>query len=47
VTRARELVVLVGQRAAISRAVQNRRVTRRYSALAERLRTALPAADRI
>ena len=43
VTRARELVVLVGQREAIGRAVRTQRVSLRFSALAERLRRTLRA----
>jgi exodeoxyribonuclease V alpha subunit len=38
VTRAREIVVLVGTRKAIAIAVKNDRVAQRYSALAWRLR---------
>jgi exodeoxyribonuclease V alpha subunit len=38
ITRARRLVVLVGDRKAIKIAVGNDQVARRYTALAERLR---------
>ena len=38
ITRARQLVVLVGSRKAISVAVRNNKVTERFTALAERLR---------
>ncbi|MBX6342916.1 MAG: ATP-binding domain-containing protein, partial [Thermomicrobiaceae bacterium] len=38
VTRARELVVLVGQTRALAIAVRTERIARRYTALAERLR---------
>ena len=40
VTRARELVVLVGQPKALAMAVRNERIGRRYTTLAERLRPA-------
>ena len=43
ITRARERVVLVGQVAAIRRAVSNVSGRRRYSRLAERLRGIAPA----
>ena len=44
ITRARELVVLVGQTKAIAIAVRNDRIARRYTALADRLRTMMEAA---
>ena len=40
VTRGKRLVVLIGQRKALSMAVQNNRVSQRFSGLLERLRTA-------
>ncbi len=43
ITRARELVVLVGQTKAIAIAIRNDRITRRYTALADRLRTMMEA----
>jgi exodeoxyribonuclease V alpha subunit len=43
VTRARQLVVLVGQKRAIAIAVRNNRVARRYSGLASRLTGATSA----
>jgi exodeoxyribonuclease V alpha subunit len=50
VTRAKRLVVLVGSRRALARAVRTRGAGRRYTALAERLRPgragAIPAANR-
>ena len=45
VTRARELVVLVGTRKALSIAVRNAQIARRHTALAERLQTALSGRD--
>lgn len=43
ITRARELVVLVGQTKAIAIAIRNDRIARRYTALADRLRTMMEA----
>jgi exodeoxyribonuclease V alpha subunit len=37
VTRARELVVLVGAKRAIAIAIRNNKVSRRYSGLSERI----------
>jgi exodeoxyribonuclease V alpha subunit len=39
ITRARFLVVLVGTQSAVAKAVQNNRVSRRYTYLADRLKT--------
>ena len=39
-TRARDLCLLVGDKRAIARAVQNNKTTRRYTRLAERLQEA-------
>lgn len=47
VTRARKLVVLVGSKKAIAIAVNNDAVSRRYTALATRLREALDATERL
>lgn len=41
-TRARKLAVLIGEKRALSVAVSNRRVRRRHTLLAERLRAAVP-----
>jgi ATP-dependent exoDNAse (exonuclease V) alpha subunit len=41
ITRARELVVLVGTRKATSMAIRNNRVTRRYTSLARRIQDRL------
>ena len=43
VTRARDVVVMVGDRRAIAMAVRNNRVSQRNTRLAERLRAAAPA----
>jgi exodeoxyribonuclease V alpha subunit len=43
ITRARELAVLVGQTKAIAIAIRNDRIARRYTALADRLRTMMEA----
>nr|MCR5257833.1 ATP-dependent RecD-like DNA helicase [Desulfovibrio sp.] len=45
VTRGKKLVVLVGTKKALAMAVRNNRSVRRYSALAERLRTGCPEQD--
>lgn len=45
ITRARKLVVLVGQPRALERAVQNAEQSQRMSALAERLQRRVPARD--
>ncbi|RME81079.1 MAG: ATP-dependent RecD-like DNA helicase [Caldilineae bacterium] len=44
ITRARELVVIVGTRKALGIALRNAGVARRYTALAQRCRRAMPAA---
>jgi exodeoxyribonuclease V alpha subunit len=44
ITRARELVVLVGTKRALGIAVRNARTAERHTALAERLRGALKGA---